>query len=367
MAATAACSRSPALPGPGAAPFLELDGREAGFLPVIGPISLDFPADLGGHPDYLIEWWYYTGNLETETGRHFGYQLTIFRQALTPDNEPVERASAWASNQIYFAHLTLTDVSGGQFLHFEKFARGGPTAGYTTEPFGVWLENWHIQQTEDAIMLQAQAPGLMLDLALEDQKGLYLRGFQGYSQRGEDPENASIYFSQPRLSTTGQISVDGAVFEVSGSSWMDHEFSSTLLGAGQVGWDWFAFQLSDGSELVVVHIRLADGTIDPFSSGAYIDSNGGYMPLSADAFEIDVKDTWTSPNTAARYPAGWEITVPDIDLTLTVKPYLANQELLTSTIYWEGAVEITGNRADQDVFGWGYAELTGYAVAQVDK
>jgi len=325
---------------------------------------LHFPEDHGPHPDFLTEWWYYTGNLDTADGRHFGYQLTFFRRALAAPEDWVERLSAWGSTQAYLAHFAITDVSNKQFHSFERFSRpGAGLAGAVTQPnLRIWLEDWFMEETRAGqYRLYASQEGVRIALELNDRKGPVLQGENGYSPKGPEAGNASHYISQTRLETTGSIVVDGEEITVDGWSWMDHEFSTSALSAGQVGWDWFALQLEDGSELMVFHLRREDGTLDPYSSGTSIFSDGTTQPLRRDDFSIEVLSTWTSPHSEAVYPAQWRIKVPAEDLSLDIKPYLADQEHQLSTVYWEGAVWIEGKQNGAAVSGQGYVELTGYA------
>jgi predicted secreted hydrolase len=203
--------------------------------------------------------------------------------------------------------------------------------------------------------------GLALDLVLTDLKGPILQGDGGYSPKGPQPGNASYYYSLTRLETSGTIQVADTVHEVTGLSWMDHEWSTSALAPDQVGWDWFSFQFDDGSELMVFQLRKEDGSIDPFSSGTLIAPDGSTRHLDRDAFEIRVEDTWRSPRTGATYPARWSISVPAEDLMLTIDPHLVDQELTVSYAYWEGAVRVEGERAGQAIRGDGYVEMTGYA------
>ena len=340
-------------------------GDPTGFDRVEGPMALSFPADHGPHPDYQTEWWYYTGNLETEGGRHFGYQLTFFRRALVPAGKRPARASAWAADQVYMAHLALTDVDGRDHRARERFARGAAElAGARGEPFAVWLENWRVEAiAPDSYHLEAAGDGLSLDLRLTDLKGPALQGDGGYSQKGPESGNASFYYSLTRLETAGTVMVDGDSFQVSGLSWMDHEYSTNALSADQIGWDWFSLQLDDGSELMVFQIRRQDGSADPYSSGTVVTPAGERLSLDRDDFEIQVLDRWKSSRTSADYPSRWQIVVPAADLTLSLEPYLADQELDVSYAYWEGAVRVEGERAGRAVRGDGYVEMTGYAAS----
>jgi predicted secreted hydrolase len=339
-------------------------GDLGGFATVTEPIELTFPADHGPHPDYLTEWWYYTGNLQTDDGRHFGYQLTFFRRALLPADQRAERASPLALEQLYMAHFALTDTGAQQFSAFERFERGtAGLAGAQDEPgLRVWLQDWQVEQTGPGeYRLQAAQDGVELDLTLIDTKGPILQGDRGYSPKGSEAGNASIYISQTRLATTGQVTAGGATFDVRGQSWMDHEFSTSALGPGLIGWDWFSLQLSDGSEVMLFLLRREDGQLDPFSSGTLIAPDGQTRSLSAADFQIEPTGEWRSPRSGATYPSGWEISIPSADLSLTLEPRLKDQELNLSFTYWEGAVRVSGERAGAPLDGAGYVELTGYA------
>jgi predicted secreted hydrolase len=336
----------------------------AGFALAQGPMTLRFPADHGPHPDYQTEWWYFTGNLETAEGRHFGYQLTFFRRALVPSplRHP-ERASAWAADQIYMGHFALTDVAGRDFQAYERFARGAAgLAGAQGEPFAVWLENWSVEEGGPNHYLLSAAQGeVALELALTEAKGPVLHGDRGYSRKGPGPGDASYYYSLTRLETSGTVRVNGRAYQLSGQSWMDHEYSTSALSAGQIGWDWFSIQLDDGGEVMVFQIRRDDGRADPFSSGTLVTAEGETRLLAQDEFHVEVRDTWRSPHSSARYPSRWTITVPEGRLALSLEPYLADQELNVSYAYWEGAVRVDGTRDGQAVSGHGYVEMTGYA------
>ncbi|MEX1247574.1 MAG: lipocalin-like domain-containing protein [Anaerolineales bacterium] len=334
-----------------------------GFTRADGSWPVLFPQDFGPHFDYRTEWWYYTGNLDTADGRHFGYELTFFRAALLPPDQVFPRQSEWAINQIYMAHFALTDVEGGVFHAFQRYARGAAgLAGAQADPYQVWLEDWRVEQSGDyAYSLHASNEGISIDLHLTDDKGPVLHGDQGYSQKGRETGNASYYYSQTRLLTEGTIQIGGEELAVSGLSWKDHEYSTSVLSAGQVGWDWFAIQLDGGYELMLYQIRRGDGSVDAFSSGTLIGPDGSAQALSRDDFIIESQNTWRSPHSDAVYPMGWTISVPSADLQLTLSPYLVDQELNLATIYWEGAVNIIGTHRDRAITGVGYVEMTGYA------
>lgn len=336
---------------------------EGQFARAEAPISFEFPNDHGAHEDYQTEWWYYTGNLASEGGRRFGYQLTFFRRAIVSPEFRVKRPSEWGVEQVYLAHFALTDVQNSQFYASEKIGRGAAgLAGAVGEPFyQVWLENWQVRQVgENEYLMKAETDQVRIAFNLRNLKGEILQGDQGYSRKGEEPGNASYYISQTRLETKGEIYLLGEEFQVSGLSWMDHEFSSSALGQDQIGWDWFSLQLDNDTEIMLFTLRNEDGSIDRFSTATIILPNGQTQLFNFKEFEVVVHNQWTSPTTGAVYPAGWTIKIPSIDLTLNVRPLIPNQELVVSYVYWEGAVFSEGNIGDVPVSGYGYVELTGY-------
>jgi predicted secreted hydrolase len=263
------------------------------------------------------------------------------------------------------AHFALTDVEEKRHRAFERFSRAAVgLAGAEVPPYRVWVEDWEVAQVADdpgVVRMQASVEGLAIDLRLVDRKGPILQGIEDYSRKGPGSGSASYYYSQPRLETSGTVRIDGDRYVVSGWSWMDHEFSTSALSSEQVGWDWFALRLDDGTDLMVFQIRRDDGTVDPFSSGSLINPDGTTRHLIRDAFEVEVGDTWRSPRSGARYPMRWAVRVPDADLELQVEPHVKDQELDLSYTYWEGAVSFTGEHEGKAVAGDGYVEMTGYA------
>jgi predicted secreted hydrolase len=346
------------------AEFIPVNQPIDGFARATTPLDWEFPRNFGAHPAYQTEWWYYTGNVKTADGRHFGYQFTLFRRAISPDLDPSD--SAWRTNQMYMAHFAVADVGGGQFLHAQRFSRGAAgLAGATADPgYRIWLEDWQVTAEDDAAQItqvQAAADGFAVDLRLEQIKPPALQGQGGLSPKSGEAGNASHYYSLTRLLTSGTITVGEDVFAVEGATWKDHEFSTSALGTSAQGWDWFGLQLDDNRELMLGQIRLTAGGVEPAFGGllVYPDGSTRYLPQSA--LTLEVTGTWLSPHTGALYPAGWNLTV-DIGeaepLALTLTPLLPDQEIHGGggIDYWEGAVQITG-----DATGYGYAELTGYA------
>lgn len=351
------------------------DTHDPGYARADEPREFSFPADHGPHPAFRNEWWYVTGNLDSRRGERFGFELTLFRFALAPEGALAPAAgdepSAWRTRQVHVAHFAITDVPGGEFHAAERYARGAlGLAGATAEPFRVWVEDWWLKEfpsgdpaRETLWLLHAATEAAGITLTLEPLKPPVLNGVDGLSRKSAEPGNASYYYSIPRLSTRGTLRVGDQVHDVTGLSWLDREWGSSALSPGQQGWDWFALQLSDGSDLMFYRIRMNDGTADPMSAGTWIPARGDSVPLAREDVVLEARDQWESPH-GGRYPVAWRIEVPELGLELEVEPVMDAQELVTGVRYWEGAVDVTGRRKDAAITGRGYVELTGYAAEE---
>jgi predicted secreted hydrolase len=333
-----------------------------GYRLALPGYRFEFPRDHFNHPDFRTEWWYYTGNLRTAEGRRFGFELTFFRQGA---NLTKKNGSVWDVHDVWMAHLALSDINGGQFLHTERLNRSGPgVAGADQQQARVWNGNWQAQWMPDAQKLEAVADRFSFELLLKSEKPPVIHGRDGVSQKAEGPGKASHYISLTRLDTTGTIVLDGKRFSVEGTSWMDHEFFSHQLEGDQAGWDWFSLQLADHSELMLFRLRRKDGSLDPFSAGTFVDPQGHTRHLAAGDFTVTPGKTWTSPATGGRYPVEWTVEVPSIGFKASLHTPMAQQELTdssrTGTSYWEGAIDVDAMRLGRPLSGVGYLEMTGY-------
>ena len=205
---------------------------------------------------------------------------------------------------------------------------------------------------------------MVLDLALVPTRPPLLNGQQGLSQKSAGAGNASLYYSLTRMKTSGTVTVEGTSHAVTGLSWLDREWATNQLGPDQVGWDWVALHLSDGSDLMLYQLRRKDGTADPYSSGTWRAADGTSRHLAQGDFTLTPVPgrTWSSRKSGGTYPIAWQIRLPAESLTLEVAAVLPDQELALDPIaYWEGAVEVTGTRRGQPLTAEGYLEMTGYS------
>lgn len=353
-----------------------------------------FPRDHGAHNDYATEWWYYTGHLDAQDGRTFGFELTFFRTRVAREEEDAAdesndaasdastndasnatsaRAadSAFAVEQMHWAHFAISDLGAKKFHFDERLNRGGVgVAGAREDMLNAWNGKWSVEALGDIHHLRAELRGddgveRAIRLALVPRKPLALHGDNGYSQKAGEVGNASMYYSFTNLDVQGTLYLDDQPLAVTGDAWMDHEFGTSQLADDQVGWDWFALNLDDGSELMLYGLRHADGAFGAWSGGTFVAKDGATTRLKRDDFAIAGDGTWTSPHTKGIYPQGWTLTVKPLALKLDVAANLADQELRTKLAgevdYWEGSVAVSGTRDGAPVKGRGYVELVGYS------
>lgn len=338
------------------------------FARAIAPWPWSFPRDHGRHEKFQTEWWYFTGNLRDAQGRQFGYQLTFFRHAMPP--EKTSRPSAWSFRDVYAAHFAVSNVTQSRFYYDQRLARDALSiAEAAQDSLGVHLQSWSATEEVGVIRLRATADFGTIEFSLQNVLAPAMHGQQGLATKGEQPGQASHYYSLPHLPTRGTLSLGQERFEIKGLSWMDHEFGSSQLAPGDIGWDWLALHLPDSVEVMIYLLRRADGSFAPYSAGSLMRGGRVVLHLSSDGFVCTPTKWWTSLQSGARYPIEWKIEFADY--RLKVRAAFENQELdtrrTTGVIYWEGYVSATGKRRGRSISGEGYLEMTGYGPSSVPQ
>jgi predicted secreted hydrolase len=330
--------------------FAGLGADAGGYAQVLPGKQLKFPADHGAHPEYRIEWWYFTANLKDADGATYGVQWTLFRQA----NKPNDVESGWSSRQLFMAHAAVTSRDTHRFA--ERFARGGVgQAGVEAAPFKAWIDDWQLRSLESDARLaplevRASAKDFSYALRLDSDRGVVLQGEGGYSRKSEQGQ-ASYYYSQPFLQVSGSLVIDGRTIAVTGQGWIDREWSSQPLASNQTGWDWFSLHLASGEKLMLFRLRHADGR--HFLSGNWIVADGRSQIL-------EPKDIVITPGATTRVagrdlPTAWKLSVPSRGLEVSTAPLNPQSWMDARFKYWEGPVRLSGSHS-----GEGYLEMTGY-------
>ncbi|MGJ7459053.1 lipocalin-like domain-containing protein [Halomonas sp. RA08-2] len=373
LLALAGCGETP--PDGGGAGFAGLGESAEGYAQARAGTPLRFPEDHGAHPDYRIEWWYLTANLEDETGEPLGLQWTLFRQALAPPKETpsTERLAPgdWVADQLWMAHLAVS--RGEQHAVAERFARSHSAddsgqAGAVAQPFRAWLDDWELAtrvedpdaDTFEQLTLTAfhgeDESRVGYRLALTAEGPLVRHGDAGFSQKSADGQG-SMYVSQPFWQVEGEVVLAGETHEVSGQGWLDREWSSQLLGPEQAGWDWFSLHLDDGHRLMAFQLRGGGEAGGDYRSGTWITPRGEPSPLAPD--DLTLTPLATSTVAGRGVPTRWRLEVPSERLDLIVEAPHAERWMDTSVPYWEGEV-VARDFEGGETLGMGYLEMTGY-------
>jgi len=331
--------------------------------------EFSFPRDHGSHGDFKIEWWYITGHLFGDDGRRYGFQATFFRSAGSPTNSAGADNPAFGSETLFLAHMALLDVQTGTFLHQQRLNRDGWDAFSATSELNVRNGNWSLRMTDTnrgTMVLRGSLGGAAnFQLALQPLKPLVVFGQNSVSRKAADPAAASYYLTFPRMEAVGEIRLPSETNQVRGEAWMDHEISSSQLGAEQQGWDWCCLQLKDGREIMAYRMRRQDGSPDEFSTLAWVGTNGIVAQLPSAKFKMETMRTWKSPVTGAVYPVSIKLATHDPEsnqrVQFVLEPLAENQELAGGgrLAYWEGACRVRDEAGNE--IGSAFLELTGYA------
>jgi predicted secreted hydrolase len=327
------------------------------FAQVDPRTTLSFPRDFGAHPDFRTEWWYATGWLQTADGKQLGFQVTFFRSATEHERS---NPSKFAPKQLIVAHAALSDPAIGKLQHDQRVARAGFGLAQTSETTtDIKLGTWSmLREADGRYRVALPARDFSFDLTLAPTQPILLQGSNGYSRKGPKPEQASHYYSEPHLQVSGAITLNGKTIKVTGSAWLDHEWSSTVLDPKAVGWDWIGANLDDGRALMAFRIRGADGS-SLWQHASLREKDGRLRQINGDAIRFTPVRFWRSPRTQARYPV--EVTLEIDQQRWQLRPLQDDQELdsrqSTGAVYWEGAVTLERDGRRE---GRGYLEMTGY-------
>ena len=325
--------------------FGGLDGADEQFAQPKPNPSFEFPKDFGPHPNYRIEWWYLTANLNDADGEEYGIQWTLFRTAFQPFDP-----AGWTSPQIWFAHAAIS--ARDYHLSTERYARGGiGQAGVEYAPFNAWIDEWSMKGSDlDSLTVNASGPDFHYKMNLKARGPLVFHGENGFSLKSPTGQ-ASYYYSQPFYQIEGVINLQDGPVEVSGEAWMDREWSSQLLSYDQTGWDWFSLSFDSGAKLMGFRLRNDSG--ESFSAATWIEADGRSESFGTGQFFAE--PGLNSQVADREIPTEWRVKLPAKSVDIRIKALNPNSWMNVSVPYWEGPIRITGTHP-----GRGYLEMTGY-------
>ncbi len=339
-----------------------MSGEVSGFKKADSVRQFVFPRDHFAHNEYRTEWWYFTGNLFTSDGRRFGYQFTIFRNGILPGND--SDTVVFSQKSLFSIHIGISDIQNQKFYSFEKYARGlDGLAGSDETEKRIYIEGNEILfdfsngALLPIIQVSSSTSEFQISFKLIPEKKMVLHGDKGLSKKSNKPGNASYYYSYTRLNTTGELTLKGAKYKLTGSSWMDREWSTSALESDQKGWDWFALQMEDDTELMYFRLRDSTGATN-FQKGTLVRKDGSYDVFTGDDFKITT--IVKSEIDGIVYPLEWKIEIKPLNFLFGVSVAMKNQVHPFRLRYYEGAINVIRKNGKDISGGVGYVELTGY-------
>ncbi|MEZ6093207.1 MAG: lipocalin family protein [Pirellulaceae bacterium] len=316
---------------------------------------------LFSQPNSQTEWWYYSGHLSGERGQRFGFEVVFFSRRPKVEKILGVVPLRWISKRFAFAHFAISNTSDGSFAYSHRRTVWWGSHANASK-FSVGLGKWSVEHNGDSHQLNVAMPDCSLELQLSPSKAAVLHGQAGHYLRNMNQQ--AFHLSYSRMKASGTLTQNGIQQTVSGNAWMDREFGVCNFDRDLLGWDWFAIQLDDNRELMLYRVFDENGNFNGHQILELIDTNGKVKEFKAADFKLQVLDSWTSNKTKTQYPNRWRLTIPELDISLSVKPMLPHQELdtrgSTSIIYWEGDCEVTGSESGKAISGNAFVELVGY-------
>ena len=210
--------------------------------PIHVPRPVVLPDDEAPHSD-PVEWWYYSGTMEDETGAEYGFHFVIF-QVTNPE----------ADAPGYMAHSSVLDINAGQREQDVRFGIGAQAQPETGFELGV--VDWTLRGDDGTHSFAASTNSYAFDLTVEATKPAALHNEIGYLV---GLSGWTYYYSWTRMDLSGTLTVDGQELEVTGRAWMDHQWGDFVVSGYPTGWQWFSVSMENGNELMVAEAREADG------------------------------------------------------------------------------------------------------------
>jgi predicted secreted hydrolase len=319
------------------------------------PKAIEFPQDELAH-DHIIEWWYFNGRLKDKDGGEYAFMNCLFRADVKKVKIPFLEKIPFKI--IYFYHSIISDITHKKsyptvelatIVSNDSFSKPLLFINHTNPIVITGYTNRVIEETKK---FTYHIKDKDMDIVLTSVKNPLLEGGTGFLDL---KTKTTYYYSLTNLKTEGKIKIKDEWIEVSGKSWMDHQWANTAYSKEK--WTWFSIQLEHNVEMVCFEYENA-GTINRLAS---ISHANGTQEDFTDIIFTPLGETWKSPKTEALYPLAWNIRIPEKNIDINAKALIQEQEMIFGSInYWEGPVAVTGTWNGKTVKGDGFMELEGY-------
>lgn len=302
--------------------------------------ALDVMADLAHKRGYTINSWFAIGHFESE-GHTLNYLVHLFALSIGGITVGVDSAAS------------ITNETTGWYgvRHgFHPIFR----ASVRSDRLQVKTPHSSLSGTLDELHVRAQMKGASIDVTLRAVgHPLYNKGTGRFDMLGMDVFQYSI----PTLETTGRIIIDGREFPVSGMSWFDRQWQKQPLGPPQGRWTWMDLNLSNGWRLSLWDATAPNGNSDAWVT--LVDESGKHVVADLAPLIDGACDYWLSPQSNARFPTRWRVSVAALDMQLEVIARPREQEVKGLDARYEGASSVSGTVRGEKVSGYCYVEMVG--------
>lgn len=319
--------------------------------------KLKLPEDHGAHDRSRTETWQLLTHLSDEDGNELGFQFVFLRMGIAAPTAPPQE-SIWDVRQLERVHVALVDANSAKVAHEERFGRGIPRlSGFDLEAGELRLDNWLLRFGDDSAQPTLKLHATISDTAVVELEMQPVKQVVPLEAGGGDAP--FVGYSMTRLTVDGSVDQGQGKIRVTGTAWYDHLWGELPVpGAGPVAWDRVQLQLEDGTEISAIRSRRIDGRGAATVNGAIFEPNGEVISLDDETIQMNASRNWQSPSTGVKYPIEWQLTGPDLDIT--IEPLFDAQVLDFSVPLWSGIVRVNGKRAEAPVSGFGTLQLTGY-------
>jgi predicted secreted hydrolase len=312
------------------------------------------------HGTSNVEWWYFTGVLQSPLRKQLiGFEVTFFITRTIFESR--------------ILHASLTDVEKGTFYNKELVLPFDPLSLFRKSKkmiISALGNRVEFDAISNSFRIKTDQQGLKIELDLKIQD-LMKQGKSGIIAMKNEPYDSSHYFSFPNLKTIGNITFKGETLPVSGSTWHDHQWGNFHIKNLQ--WDWFSLRF-DEDDLYIMIFNFRRKVGQTTTGNLYKNSKN----IQLKNIRITSKETFKTKD-GVEYPLNWGIEIfgsknSNLLMKFNVLPLIKDQHISSfiTHSYWEGICHVKGKITEnyaqegkvlfkkKSLNGTAYVELTGY-------